>query len=171
MEHILGCISLKTTLEECICENWDDYAHYIEEEIYNKVRDLDEKLTYNSKIFNELKIEYYFDSLDKNGLANIYIRIEPTNDNFTEDDFYDKFETDKDLLEFMEETLTKYVKELNNAINTILIPVKDSVWFNKYTNSIYIEISPNQKYISDDLFKSFKIDADISIDKIIDGLL
>lgn len=171
MEYIKVRVDLKNTFSEKSSSNssndWDYYVDYLQDTIYNKIKDNTNKVTFNSDIFGNLKIEIGFEEIDIDGKFSISADIYYDTDKVTEDDWFDNFEKDNRLLEFLDDQFKKYVEDCNNTCKDLYIPI-DNFRFDRYTNDLFIEVDIRNKRIPnfEDVFKPFKIDYNIYIDDI-----
>ena len=171
MEYIKVKINLKNTFSEKSSSNssndLDYYIDYLQDTIYDKIKDNTNKVTFNSDIFGNLKIEIGFEEIDIDGTFSISADIYYDTDKVTEDDWFDNFEKDNRLLEFLDDQFKKYVEDCNNICKDLYIPI-DNFRFDRYTNDLFIEVDIKNKRIPnlEDVFKPFKIDYDIYIDDI-----
>lgn len=171
MEYIKVRVDLKNTFSEKSSSNssndWDYYVDYLQDTIYNKIKDNTNKVTFNSDIFGNLKIEIGFEEIDIDGKFSISADIYYDTDKVTEDDWFDNFEKDNRLLEFLDDQFKKYVEDCNNTCKDLYIPI-DNFRFDRYTNDLFIEVDIRNKRTPnfEDAFKPFKIDYNIYIDDI-----
>lgn len=175
MEYIKVRVDLKNTFSEKSSSNssndWDYYVDYLQDTIYNKIKDNTNKVTFNSDIFGNLKIEIGFEEIDIDGKFSISADIYYDTDKVTEDDWFDNFEKDNRLLEFLDDQFKKYVEDCNNTCKDLYIPI-DNFRFDRYTNDLFIEVDIRNKRIPnfEDVFKPFKIDYNIYIDDIVKSI-
>lgn len=149
----------------CREENYTDFIDYINDVVYQNTKNM--KFEYNGTVhlFGKIKVVFDIDNLidEHSGMAEIFIKIFPLGEQYeNKDDYpiyehlwYDNFDFEDDILNYLSEKLKEVVHTINDVIKDIKYPENTEFYFNSSREYMYVEVNPLHPYLPD--FKSVTV--------------
>lgn len=123
-------------------ENWEEYANYINNEVYSRILDIDKKFIVQTNYFGNIEVILKpHDCLeDDEGKFVILIKMTVDNNTIDEDIFYNKFSKDTNLINSIVEHIIEYADEINERIKDIKHPLNENLIYKN--ENLYMELHP-----------------------------
>ena len=160
------------SVETSNIDNWGDYIEYLNDILFRRLCDKDEKVTFKSERFGNLDIIVGLDQFfqDRDGKAEVMINIFTKDENITynEDEWYEHMNEDIVLIETIERMIKTFVEKVNASIKDIKYPKNETLIFKD--GHYYMEINPNcPNHVPE--YISLRVENDINRDNLIYNLL
>ena len=157
--------------EDSSFDNWTEFIDYINDFIFKRLGHSDTKSIYNSDKFGELSIRVGIDHFieDFDGKANIFVWIEPKNQDLTYDDdeWYNYMKECSDFVDFLVAEVEEFIKMVNQELKEIKFPKNENLIFKD--ERFYMEINPLFANHHAE-FVPFQMDTEIDRNQLIDNI-